>query len=56
VRYWVGDYEKNAIRPYALGNFRDLLGAVAHHPAMLYYLDNWLSSGWHAGTRGASRA
>ncbi|MBW9334973.1 DUF1800 domain-containing protein [Herbaspirillum sp. RU 5E] len=51
VRYWVGDYEKNAIRPYALGNFRDLLGAVAHHPAMLYYLDNWLSSG--AGTPGA---
>ncbi|KAF1039743.1 MAG: hypothetical protein GAK35_03653 [Herbaspirillum frisingense] len=48
VRYWVGDYEKNAIRPYALGNFRELLGAVAHHPAMLYYLDNWLSSG--AGT------
>ena len=51
VRYWVGDYEKNAIRPYALGHFRDLLGAVAHHPAMLYYLDNWLSSG--AGTPGA---
>ncbi|WP_050466100.1 DUF1800 domain-containing protein [Herbaspirillum chlorophenolicum] len=51
VRYWVGDYEKNAIRPYALGNFRDLLGAVAHHPAMLYYLDNWLSSG--VGTPGA---
>ncbi|MBP0596589.1 DUF1800 domain-containing protein [Herbaspirillum sp. LeCh32-8] len=51
VRYWVGDYEKNAIRPYALGNFRQLLGAVAHHPAMLYYLDNWLSSG--AGTPGA---
>lgn len=51
VRYWVGDYEKNAIRPYALGNFRQLLGAVAHHPAMLYYLDNWLSSG--ANTPGA---
>ncbi|ONN66537.1 DUF1800 domain-containing protein [Herbaspirillum sp. VT-16-41] len=51
VRYWVGDYEKNAIRPYALGHFRDLLGAVAHHPAMLYYLDNWLSSG--VGTPGA---
>lgn len=51
VLYWVGDYEKNAIRPYALGNFRDLLGAVAHHPAMLYYLDNWLSSG--TGTPGA---
>ncbi len=45
VRYWNGEYEKNAIRPNALGNFRQLLGAVAHHPAMLYYLDNWLSSG-----------
>ena len=45
VRYWTADYEKNAIRPNALGNFRELLGAVAHHPAMLYYLDNWLSSG-----------
>ncbi len=45
VRYWTGDYEKNAVRPYALGNFRELLGSVVHHPAMLYYLDNWLSSG-----------
>jgi len=27
-----------------LGNFRDLLGATARSPAMLYYLDNWLSS------------
>ncbi|MGS0743513.1 DUF1800 domain-containing protein, partial [Glaciimonas sp. GG7] len=45
VRYWTGEYEKNVVRPNALGNFRQLLGAVAHHPAMLYYLDNWLSSG-----------
>jgi uncharacterized protein (DUF1800 family) len=44
-RYWIADFEKNAIRPNALGNFRQLLGAVAHHPAMLFYLDNWLSSG-----------
>lgn len=51
VRYWIGDYENQAIRPHALGRFRDLLGAVAHHPAMLFYLDNWLSSG--AGTPGA---
>jgi uncharacterized protein (DUF1800 family) len=36
----VGDYERSAIRPYALGHFRDLLGATARHPAMLYYLDN----------------
>src|SRR5262249_8965510 len=31
-------------RPHVLGRFRDLLGAVAHHPAMLYYLDAWLST------------
>ena len=52
-RYWTGDYEKTVIRPNALGNFRQLLGAVAHHPAMLYYLDNWLSSGVNTpGARG----
>ena len=37
---WVGAYEEQSIRPHALGKFRDLLGAVAHHPAMLFYLDN----------------
>ncbi len=40
-RVWVGLYERDAIRPNALGRFRDLLGATAHHPLMLYYLDNW---------------
>jgi uncharacterized protein (DUF1800 family) len=38
---WVGDYEREAIRPFALGHFRDLLEATAKHPAMLFYLDNW---------------
>jgi uncharacterized protein (DUF1800 family) len=38
---WAGSFEDLAIRPYALGKFRDLLGATAHHPAMLFYLDNW---------------
>ena len=38
---WVGDYEREAIRPYVLGRFRDLLEATAKHPAMLFYLDNW---------------
>jgi uncharacterized protein (DUF1800 family) len=42
-RLLVGTYERQAIRPYVLGNFRDLLGATARHPAMLYYLDNWQS-------------
>jgi uncharacterized protein (DUF1800 family) len=40
----IADYEREAIRPYVLGKFRDLLGATAKHPAMLFYLDNWLSS------------
>ena len=42
---WVSSYENVAIRPYALGKFRDLLGATAHHAAMLFYLDNWQNSG-----------
>lgn len=33
-------YERDVIRPNTLGKFRNLLGAVAHSPAMLYYLDN----------------
>lgn len=40
LRALVGDYEDQAIRPHALGKFRDLLQATAHHPAMLRYLDN----------------
>lgn len=40
----VANYEREAIRPFVLGRFRDLLGATAHHPAMLFYLDNWLSA------------
>jgi uncharacterized protein (DUF1800 family) len=43
VRYQLPPYEREAIRPHALGRFRDLLGAVARHPAMLYYLDAWIS-------------
>ena len=37
-------YERDAIRPHALGRFRDLLGATAKSPAMLFYLDNWQSA------------
>ncbi|HEV3114822.1 MAG TPA: DUF1800 domain-containing protein [Candidatus Binataceae bacterium] len=48
---WTGAFEQEAIRPYALGRFRDLLGATASHPAMLFYLDNWLNTG--PGTPGA---
>jgi uncharacterized protein (DUF1800 family) len=40
VRAMVGDYEDQAIRPRALGKFRDLLEATLKHPAMQRYLDN----------------
>ncbi|OEZ92593.1 DUF1800 domain-containing protein [Duganella phyllosphaerae] len=40
LRVLVGDYEETAIRPHALGKFRDLLGATLRHPAMIRYLDN----------------
>jgi uncharacterized protein (DUF1800 family) len=43
-RALIASYERDAIRPYALGRFRELLGATAKHPAMLFYLDNWLSA------------
>jgi uncharacterized protein (DUF1800 family) len=42
-RALVSSYERDAIRPYVLGRFRDMLGATAKHPAMLFYLDNWMS-------------
>ena len=44
VRWMVPAYEREAIRPYALGRFRDLVLATARHPAMLFYLDNWMST------------
>ena len=43
TRALVDGYEREAIRPYVFGSFRAMLGATAHHPAMLYYLDNHLS-------------
>ena len=41
---WIGNYEQQAIRPFVLGRFRDLLFATTKHPAMLVYLDNALST------------
>ena len=49
VREYLPEYERDVIRPHVLGSFRDLLGAVAHSPAMLFYLDNWQSSAPNAG-------
>jgi uncharacterized protein (DUF1800 family) len=37
-------YVRDTIRPHAMGKFQDLLSAAAKSPAMLFYLDNWLSA------------
>ena len=42
-RFLTTSYERDAIRPHVLGNFREMLKASAEHPAMLWYLDNWQS-------------
>jgi uncharacterized protein (DUF1800 family) len=52
LRVMMGHYEHYAIRPFAMGRFRDLLGATARHPAMLYFLDNAISVA--PGTSGGS--
>jgi len=44
-RYMINAYERDVIRPHALGKFKDLLEATAKSPAMLFYLDNWQSVG-----------
>jgi len=48
TRNYVGEYEREAIRPFVFGRFRDLLEATAKSPAMLFYLDNWQSADPHA--------
>jgi uncharacterized protein (DUF1800 family) len=44
-RYMLSAYERDVIRPHALGKFKDILAATAKSPAMLFYLDNWQSVG-----------
>ncbi|MEO8501712.1 MAG: DUF1800 domain-containing protein [Vicinamibacteria bacterium] len=45
VRYSIQSYERDAIRPHAMGKFETLLKATAEHATMMYYLDNYLSQG-----------
>jgi uncharacterized protein (DUF1800 family) len=47
LRWLIGDYEEHAIRPHALGHFKDLVLATLEHPAMLQYLDNQQNSVGH---------
>ena len=44
-RLLLTNYEQEVIRPHSLGKFEDLLMATAKSPAMLFYLDNWMSVG-----------
>jgi uncharacterized protein (DUF1800 family) len=44
-RVMLTNYEQDVIRPHAMGKFEDLLVATAKSPAMLFYLDNWMSEG-----------
>lgn len=52
--YYTTAYERDVIRPHALGKFYDLLVATAQSPAMLIYLDNWISIGPHSQAAGKS--
>lgn len=55
--YLLPSYERDVIRPNALGKFEDLLVATAKSPAMLMYLDNWQSIGPDSmAARNAARA
>ncbi len=51
VKWYLTSYERDVIQPNALGKFKDLLTATAKSPAMLFYLDNFLSADPNAAQR-----
>ncbi len=53
-RYYLTSYERDVIQPHTLGKFKDLLTATAKSPAMLFYLDNFLSVDPRAAQREAA--
>jgi uncharacterized protein (DUF1800 family) len=53
-RYYLTSYERDVIQPHAFGKFKDLLTATAKSPAMLFYLDNFLSADPRAAQRQAA--
>ncbi len=55
-QWYTTSYERDVIRPHALGKFRDLLLAAAESPAMMVYLDNWLSVGPNSLANGVDPA
>ncbi|HUO27117.1 MAG TPA: DUF1800 family protein, partial [Candidatus Aquilonibacter sp.] len=55
VKWLMTSYERDVIQPHTLGTFKDLLDATAHSPAMLFYLDNYLSVDPNAAARAAAQ-
>jgi len=55
VRWYIPSYERDVLRPNALGNFKDLLIGTAQHPAMLFFLDNFQSVSPSSQTAGNRR-
>src|SRR6266478_4492804 len=53
-RYYLTAYERDVIQPHALGKFKDLVTSTAKSPAMLFYLDNFLSADPRAARRQAA--
>jgi uncharacterized protein (DUF1800 family) len=52
-RYYLTSYERDVIQPHAFGKFKDLVTSTAKSPAMLFYLDNFLSADPRAAERQA---
>jgi uncharacterized protein (DUF1800 family) len=52
-RYYLTSYERDVIQPHAFGKFKDLVTLTAKSPAMLFYLDNFLSTDPRAAERQA---
>jgi len=55
LKWYLTSYERDVIQPHALGKFKDLLTATAKSPAMLFYLDNFLSADPKAAQRQAQQ-
>ena len=55
VKWYLTSYERDVIQPNTLGKFKDLLTATAKSPAMLFYLDNYLSADPRAAERQAQQ-
>jgi uncharacterized protein (DUF1800 family) len=53
-KWYLSSYERDVIQPHTLGKFKDLVTATAESPAMLFYLDNFLSADPNAAQRQAA--